>query len=52
MEVAKIIPQVRISERIVVQTDDVPAPQILKEVVEVVKAVKFCPSGTYFREDL
>ena len=53
VEVAKVIPQERISKRIVVQTDDdVAVPQILKEVVEVVKAVKNCPSGTYFREDL
>ena len=40
LEVAKIIPQGRISERIVVQTDDVLVPQTLEEVVEVVKAVK------------
>ena len=40
MEVARIIPQGRISERTVVQTDDVPVPQTLEEVVEVVNAVK------------
>ena len=39
-EVAKTYPQRRISERIVVKTTDVPVPQILKEVAEVVKAVK------------
>ena len=39
-EVAKTFPQMRISERIVVKTTDVLVPQILKEVAEVVKAVK------------
>ena len=43
MEVAKTTPQGHMSERIVVQTEDVPVPQILKEVVEVVKAVKIVP---------
>ena len=43
MEVAKKIPQRRISERIVVQFDDVPVPQTLEEVVVVVKAVKIVP---------
>ena len=38
MEVARIISQGRISERVVVQTDE-PVPQTLEEVVEVVKAV-------------
>ena len=43
VEVAKIIPQRRISERIVVKTTDVPVPQILTEVAEVVKAVNTAP---------
>ena len=42
-EVAKTFPQRRVSERIVVQTTDVPVPQILKEVAEVVKAVNTAP---------
>ena len=40
LEVAEIIHQKRIPERIVGQIDDVQVPKILKEVVEVVKAVK------------
>ena len=40
VEVAEIIPQKLIPERIVGQMDDVPVPQILNEIVEVVKAVK------------
>ena len=43
MEVAKTTLQGRFLERTVVQTEDVPVPQILKEVVEVVKAVKTVP---------
>ena len=42
-EVTKPTPQGRFSERTVVQTEVVPVPQILKEVVEVVKAVKTVP---------
>ena len=34
------MPQKRILERVVGQIDDVPVPQILNEIVEVVKAVK------------
>ena len=39
----KIIPQKRIPERVVGQNNDVPVPQILNEIVEVVKAVKNVP---------
>ena len=46
-EVAKTFPQRRISERIVVKTTDLPVPQILKEVAEVVKAV-----NTEFQEEI
>ena len=49
LEVAKIIPQKRIPERMVGQIDDVPVPQILNEIVEVVKAVKTVLTGAYFR---
>ena len=42
-------PQRRISERIVVQTDDVPVPQTLEEVVEMVKAVKIAPREHIFQ---
>ena len=48
LEVAEIMHQKRIPERIVGQIDDLAVPQILKEVVEVVKAVKKCPSGAHF----
>ena len=43
LEFAEITPQKRIPERIVGQIDDVPVPQILNEIVEVVKAVKSVP---------
>ena len=39
----EIIHQKRIPERVVGQIDDVPVPQILNEIVEVVKAVKNVP---------
>ena len=39
VEVEETIPQRRISECIVDPTDDVPAPQILEEAVEVVRLV-------------
>ena len=52
---ARSAPHERVQQRTVEQqiVDAVPhsQPQILKEVVEVVKAVKKCPSGTYFRGD-
>ena len=49
MEVATTIPQRRTSERIVVQTDDVPVPQTLEEIVEVVKAVKIVPQERFYQ---
>ena len=48
--VAEIIPQKRIPERIVRQIDDVPVPQILNEIVEVVKAVKTVPQDRISEE--
>ena len=47
----EIMHQKRISKRVVGQIDDVPVPQILKEVVEVVTAVKKCPSGFFEQID-
>ena len=51
VETVKNIPQERISERICAQFVDGPVshsqPQILEEVVEVVRAVKKGPSGAY-----
>ena len=41
------MPQKRIPERVVGQIDDVPVLQILKEVVEVVKAVKTVPQERF-----
>ena len=43
VEVAEITPQGRISERMVVLTEDVPVHQILNQVVEVVNAIKIVP---------
>ena len=39
MEVPKIIPQRRISERVVVQFDDVPVPQFQEQILEVAEVV-------------
>ena len=39
VEVVKVIPQERISERIVEQIVDVPVPQIMEEIVEVVQII-------------
>ena len=50
LEVAEIIPQKRIPERIVGQVDDLPVPQILNEIVEVVKAVKTVPQDRISEE--
>ena len=50
-----LVPAERLAERTVEQIVDVPVPQILEEVVQVVKAgsaVPSCPSGANSREDL